>query len=475
LENYFNDHQNPLPVITGNSIYDNTSNYRTEYYANAANTVLNATGNWWGNADPGVIAAKIYDYSDSSFSPVVDFVGYLDGEGGTSSEGDAGIGGSMGDATVLVSGKTYLALHPLTVPVGETLTIPAGVRLVFWSSNHGLTVDGTLDIQGTVDSPVTFTGANAVPAAGDWAGITVNSGGSLNMTHGQLLYAKTAINATTPGAFSVTDSVIRDYSVTGIALSGTATGALTNNLIQSSGYSATGLHIDTASLAVTGNRVHGNLYGAYITGASSPVLTGNLFSDNRHGIYLAGSGSDATNPTPVLNSNDIYANQDSQLTVHNYGAGTAITIDATGNWWGTDTPAVGTEIIITDGASASGVDASGALSAPQHTALSAALSITNQYFSPNGDGRQETANISATLTQSTAWTLGVYGKSGLAYRKTGGGATVSETWNGTNNSSQPQPDGYYTVKLFAGNTQNGDLIASTWLRLDNTAPVGQIT
>ncbi|MCP4078840.1 MAG: hypothetical protein GY743_01195, partial [Planctomycetaceae bacterium] len=360
--------------------------------------------------------------------------------------------------------------------VGETLTVPAGVRLVFWNSSHGLTVDGTLDIQGTADSPVIFTSANAVPAAGDWAGITVNSGGSLRMTHGQLLYAGTAISATTPGAFSVTDSVIQDYSTTGIALSGTDTGALlADNLIQSSGYSATGLHIDTASPAVTGNRVHGNLYGAYITGASSPELTGNLLSDNRHGVYLAGSGSDATNPTPILNSNDIYANQDSQLTIDNYGAETAIILDARGNWWGTDTPEVGTEIIITDDAPESVVDASGALSAPQHTALSAALSVTNQYFSPNGDSSQETADIRATLTQGTAWTLGIYDGTALIYSTTGSGVMPSVPWDGKDNRAVPQPDGYYIVKLYDGDTQAGNLLASTWVRLDNTAPDGQIT
>ncbi|MCP3671886.1 MAG: hypothetical protein GY814_15935, partial [Gammaproteobacteria bacterium] len=110
-----NDQESPKPVIMGNSIYDNTShNYYTQYYANAANTVLNATGNWWGSSDPSVIAAKIYDYtgsSDHSSSPVVNFGGYLNGDGGTSSEIGAGIGGSIGDATVLASGKIYLALH----------------------------------------------------------------------------------------------------------------------------------------------------------------------------------------------------------------------------------------------------------------------------------------------------------------------------------------------------------------------------
>ncbi|MCP3669161.1 MAG: hypothetical protein GY814_01730, partial [Gammaproteobacteria bacterium] len=164
----------PLPVVTGNSIYANTVyNYHAGSYwhSYAASIILDASGNWWGSTDLSEIAAKIYDYNDNSaYSPVVNFGGYLDGEGSTSSDTDAGLGGggSVGDATVLVSGKTYLIFHSLTVPAGETLTIPAGVRLVFWSSNHGLTVNGTLDIQGTVDSPVTFTSANAVPAAGDW-------------------------------------------------------------------------------------------------------------------------------------------------------------------------------------------------------------------------------------------------------------------------------------------------------------------
>ncbi|MCP3671516.1 MAG: hypothetical protein GY814_14020, partial [Gammaproteobacteria bacterium] len=45
-----NEQLNPKPVITGNSLYDNTSyNYSARSYANAAGTVLDATGNWWGS------------------------------------------------------------------------------------------------------------------------------------------------------------------------------------------------------------------------------------------------------------------------------------------------------------------------------------------------------------------------------------------------------------------------------------------
>ncbi|MCP3671317.1 MAG: cadherin repeat domain-containing protein, partial [Gammaproteobacteria bacterium] len=78
-----NELNNPQPVITGNSIYDNTSyNYYTDSYTNASSTELDATGNWWGSTDPSVIVTTIYDQNDNSTSPVVNFGGHLDGEGG---------------------------------------------------------------------------------------------------------------------------------------------------------------------------------------------------------------------------------------------------------------------------------------------------------------------------------------------------------------------------------------------------------
>ena len=75
---------NPAPVVTGNSLYGNSQyNYFATTFGAPAATVLDATGNWWGSADPAAIAAKIFDYGDSpSASPTVDFTGLLDGPNG---------------------------------------------------------------------------------------------------------------------------------------------------------------------------------------------------------------------------------------------------------------------------------------------------------------------------------------------------------------------------------------------------------
>jgi hypothetical protein len=40
---------NPLPVVSGNSLYANTDyDYYSYYFAETETTILDATGNWWG-------------------------------------------------------------------------------------------------------------------------------------------------------------------------------------------------------------------------------------------------------------------------------------------------------------------------------------------------------------------------------------------------------------------------------------------
>jgi hypothetical protein len=68
--------QNPAPVVTGTNLHGNTQyNYYAANFADPANTVLDATGNWWGSADPNTIKAKIY--TGAATSPAVNYSGFL--------------------------------------------------------------------------------------------------------------------------------------------------------------------------------------------------------------------------------------------------------------------------------------------------------------------------------------------------------------------------------------------------------------
>ncbi|MCP4127197.1 MAG: hypothetical protein GY753_09065, partial [Gammaproteobacteria bacterium] len=312
-----NDQLNPLPVITGNSIYDNTSyNYYTDDYANAANTVLNATGNWWGNADPGVIAAKIYDHSDSSFSPVVDFRGYLDGEGGNPA---STITPLLGSVTGTLSTGWHEVLGALIVPSGQTLTIPAGATLSF-AADTMLQVYGELIIQGNVDSRVLLTSAATNPAKKNWKGIVVEDGATVSLNHVIVEYASVAIDLTgvTGATVTVSNSELRS-SITGVYIYG-----------------------GNSVLTITDSTLTDNIYGLHMDqSGTAPTITGSTLTANGYGVYLNGHGwsNDQLNPLPVITGNSIYDNTSNYYT-QSYANGASIVLNATGNWWGSADPYV---------------------------------------------------------------------------------------------------------------------------------------
>ena len=75
-----------------------------------------------------------------------------------------------GDAsgTLDLMGSPYLVTNDLTVPEGQTLVIEPGVVLQFQDTNDGLNVEGTLVAQGTADSRIVFTTADADASPGQW-------------------------------------------------------------------------------------------------------------------------------------------------------------------------------------------------------------------------------------------------------------------------------------------------------------------
>jgi parallel beta-helix repeat protein len=309
----------PRPVVTGNSIFNNASYNFNTYNYGANNTVtLDATGNWWGTVDVAAIAAKIYDRTETTGSPVVAFGPYLDGAGGAPVAGDY-LNGVLDSSTVLVSGTSYTVTGALVVPVGQTLTVPAGVAFRF-ALDVQLEVRGTLLVQGTSGSVVVFSSSAATPAMGDWAGIWVYSGGSVDIAYADIRHGSYGVYFQSGSGGSVQHSVLAENQY--------------------------GLNLNSASPTLTGNTVQGNTSnGVYISGNSAPVLTGNTITGSNIGINVQGTGTAATSPRPVVTGNSIFNNASYNFNTYNYGANNTVTLDATGNWWGTvDVAAIAAKI-----------------------------------------------------------------------------------------------------------------------------------
>jgi len=102
--------------------------------------------------------------------------------------------GTFSSDETWTSNNVYVINGDLTVANDVTLTIEAGTIVKFEyqgssSSKRRLLVNGTLDVQGTADSPVVFTshrddsyggdtngdGGSTTPAPGDWGYIQFNS------------------------------------------------------------------------------------------------------------------------------------------------------------------------------------------------------------------------------------------------------------------------------------------------------------
>lgn len=303
---------NPLPVVNGNSIHDNVNSGSTiyDYYAttfgNPTSTALDATANWWGTTDAGIIGSHIYDWNENATSPIVNYASYFGAPGGPVYQIGPTLDGPINSDTTLTP-QTYLVLGTVEVSPGVTLTIQPGVSLVF-PGNYTLRVKGNIKAVGSSTQRIVFTSSKSIPAVGDWAGIEITS---------------TATKVTF-------DYVEVSYSTNGIYFNGSAA------------------NVGTVSHSL----VHNNSKGIYVKAPSAAPVIGpaNEISANQYGLYVQGNSTAAQNPAPVVTANSIHDNVYSGSTIYDYYAVTfgnpgATVLNATANWWGTtETRTIGTHI-----------------------------------------------------------------------------------------------------------------------------------
>ncbi|MEW5251350.1 FlgD immunoglobulin-like domain containing protein [Microbulbifer sp. 2201CG32-9] len=310
-----NQAQNPAPVVTGNSIYANTShNYNAGSFGNPALAVLDAKGNWWGSADPAKIIITIYDHKNSSSSPFVNYANYLAAPGGQPAYDGQTLLGPISEDLTLPSGD-HRMLQNIVVEPGVTLTLQPGASLKS-APDFKLQIAGNLVARGITGERVEFSSASPTPQSGDWYGIEVVTGGIVDLDYARI-----------------------EGAVYGLDFNG-GQGTVRNSLFRF------------------------NTHGIYIRANSDPLITdGNEITLNDYGVYIIGNGVPKDNPMPVITGNNLYGNSSYDLYTTGFGDPQSVTLDITGNWWGTADPAAIEARIYTAAASSPQVDFSNYLEA----------------------------------------------------------------------------------------------------------------
>jgi len=464
------DHD-PAPIVNGNSIYNNSYNYYVKSFGYGLTTVLDATGNWWGSTEPITITNGIYDLTENADgSPAVNFNNYLDGPNGAPVAGVSELYGLLSENKTLISGTSY-NLGRLIVPEGITLTIEAGAKL-YAHKNGQLVINGTLIMQGSEANPVEITSGSSSPTRGIWGGIKINATSTNSLIdYVAIEWANRGI-AVTAAEVVISNNKIYNFGDSGIFMSEDATGSISKNLIKNIDKRSRGIYLYGASPDISGNIIRNVSTGINISQKSTPVISNNAIIYNNYGITLAGAYNDDKNPNPTITGNDIFGNTYAQLRANSYGASLLI-LDITGNWWGTTSPQIGNEILLSNSTSESVINFSNFLTMAVTGAVSNDFAIDQNYFTTTDSSAP--LSITGTLTSDSSWTLKIKNSTGEVVKTIdGSGDTIEVEWNGSNNVGQVQADGVYNIVLSTLTSGRIAFLDSLLIELDSTLPVADI-
>ncbi|MBK9260485.1 MAG: DUF4215 domain-containing protein [Polyangiaceae bacterium] len=189
-------------------------------------------------------------------------------------------GGTIANATWTPAGNPYIVQGDVTILNGGTLTIQAGTIVQFPggdSQGSGLDtakteiiVKGTLNVNGTMASPVQFLAQNG-SSQSTWYGIVVDAvGTAATISHASIKHSHAGIRSDAPGMVLAANDVALETTYYGLYITA-GTPTFTNLSVQSS------------------------VFAAWITGTASPTITGcSLLNHSNAGIYVSMSGTTTT-------------------------------------------------------------------------------------------------------------------------------------------------------------------------------------
>ncbi|QDG49477.1 DUF4215 domain-containing protein [Persicimonas caeni] len=214
-------------------------------------------------------------------------------------------GGNLGNQTWTQSNSPYIIQGDATVQAGATLTIEAGVEVRFSTSDNlgsgrdtsrpELTVAGSIDVNGTANSPVVFR-SNVGSNAGSWYGIILTSTTtSASFDHARVEHGVDGLTTDAPGTtFTANHLILQNNSSDGLVIDA---GTPSLNDVATLNNGAKGVTIaSSAAATLTRLRSRGNSNGISITQTSATpqdtVLDyATVWSNSGDGVYLGGSGS----------------------------------------------------------------------------------------------------------------------------------------------------------------------------------------
>ena len=188
--------------------------------------------------------------------------------------------GKITESTTLMAvGNPYTG-STVTIESGVTVKVEPGVKFKIFS----LTVKGTLDVNGTAEEPVVFTGSKE-EKGGEWSQLRFEPGSSASvLDHAELLYgggggSAIHVNGSSP---TITNSTIAHSHLAGITAAGGGPEIANNHLFDNPSYgiSYAASGTQTGEVNIHDNLIQGGTHGINISISSSGSVVGKNLGAN---------------------------------------------------------------------------------------------------------------------------------------------------------------------------------------------------